>query len=245
MNYNVVGGVNKWYQTWWGVMLAGLAFTIVAGIFIIGIVAGHYWWQIKHGQGDNLRNQFYSQNQESEATKLTRAELEDKTAPYLGSANAKVVIVEFLDFKCPNCRAASPILKQLIAKHGSEVKFITRDFPIESAHPGANQLAVMARCAITQGLYWPLHDWLFSNQDSLGESLDETQIKNIADNFGLDFAKLQTCLNSTAAKIQVNKDYAVGFKYGVNKGTPTFFVNGQKVEGVLPLDVWEKIIAQY
>lgn len=244
MNTNLVGGANKWYQTWWGVMLAGLGFTLVAGILIVGFFVGRYWWQIKQGQGDNLRNQFYGQKEENEATKQARVELEDKVAPYLGNANAKVVIVEFLDFKCANCREASPILKQLAAKHGSEIKIIARDFPIESAHPGANQLAVLARCAGSQGLYWPLHDWLFSNQDSLGDSLGETQIKNISDNFGLDFVKLQSCLAGSSAKIQVNKDYAVGFKYNI-KGTPTFFVNGKKVEGVLPLDVWEQIIAQY
>lgn len=234
----------KWYQTGLGVLLAGLLFTVVVGILIFGFFAGSYYWQIKHGKGADLQAQFYGPEQESDTIKQARAELEDVSAPYLGNKGAPIVIVEFIDFKCPNCSATLSTLKQLLTKYGGKIKLIVRDFPIESAHPGANQLAVLARCAFAQGLYWPTHDWLFVNQSNLAESLSADEIKGVAANLSLDLNKLQNCLTGTAAKIQVNKDYAAGFKYEIT-GTPTFFVNGHKIEGTISFDTWEKIIAQY
>jgi protein-disulfide isomerase len=143
-----------------------------------------------------------------------------------------------VDFKCPNSKAAAPILRQMMQKYGNKVKLIIRNFPVESTRAGANELAVLSMCAYNQGYYWPLHDWLYEQQDVLGSKLTNEQLDAMATIFGWDGPKIKECLSSTSAKVNVNKDFADAYRFGVG-GTPTFFINGEKVEGVVPLEAWE------
>ena len=123
-------------------------------------------------------------------------------------------------------------------KYGNKVKLIIRNFPVESTRRGTNQLSMLAMCAYEQGYYWPLHDWLYEQQDNLGESLSDTEIDSLAFQFGWESSKMKTCLANPSVKVAVNKDFADGYRFGVG-GTPTFFINGEKVEGVIPFSAWE------
>lgn len=244
MSENNLGQPLRWYQRWTGVMAVGLVASILAIILFVAGSAGYYYWQIKHGNGQILFDKFYGGFSDAgiagagAADKINRSDIEIPSAPFLGSNNAKVTVVEFVDFKCPNCKAEAPILRQIMAKYGNKVKLIIRNFPVESTHPGSNQLSMLAMCAYEQGFYWPLHDWLYDNQDSLGSQLNDEEIAGMATNFGWDADKMKTCLAGTAVKVAVNKDFADGYRFGV-AGTPTFFINGQKVEGVVPQTAWE------
>lgn len=244
MDQNNLGQRLRWYQSWLGVMTAGLGVAILAFILFMAGSTGYYYWQIRQGNGQILFNKFYGgftvdkEIKSNGAAKFTREELEIASAPFLGTNNPKVTIVEFVDFKCPNCRAAAPILQQVMQKYGNKVKLIIRNFPVESTHPGANELAVLSMCAYKQGYYWPLHDWLYSQQDILGSKLSDDQLSGMASIFGWDASKMKECLADTATKVAVNKDFADAYRFGVG-GTPTFFINGEKVEGVIPFASWE------
>ena len=126
-------------------------------------------------------------------------------------------------------------------KYWSKIKVIARDFPAESLHPGASELAVLASCAHSQGKYWALQDILFANQDQIPAKLTEVDMKNLLGQAGVDLMQVQKCLIGSQVKTEINRDYATGFKYGV-RGTPTFFINGQKIEGVISLEAWEKFL---
>lgn len=236
-----------WYYTGWKVALAGFLVLIIAGVLGFGGLAFYYWREIKAGRGAALSQKVYGEftasNDNKGSSFVKRSELETTDDPYLGNADAEIVIVEFVDFKCSNCKAALPIMKKVLGKYGQKIKWIVRDFPAESLHPGANQMAELAGCAYNQGLFWPVHDWLFNNQDSLPASITQTDIKDIADATGLDYTKLNECLNSNVVVSEVNRDYADGFKFGVS-GTPTFFVNGEKFQGVVPWEVWEEFFSK-
>ncbi len=234
----------RWYQRWTGVMAVGVVATIsIIILFIVGS-SGYYYWQIKHGNGEILFDKFYGGfsdagvKGQNTADKINRLDIETPDAPFLGNNTAKVTVVEFVDFKCPNCKAEAPILRQIIQKYGKDLKLIIRNFPVESTHPGANQLSVLAMCAFEQGFYWPLHDWLYASQDALGEQLSDAELAGMAVNFGWNADKMKTCMAGSAAKIKVNKDFADGYRFGV-EGTPTFFINGEKVQGVIPQTAWE------
>lgn len=236
----------RWYQRFGGVLGIALVATLIVLILsFIGSV-GYYYYQIKNGKGELLLQSFYggfTQVNEKNANQyeVDRAEVELIGAPSIGTNSPAVTIVEFVDFKCPNCKAESPILRQMMQKYGGKVKLIIRNFPVESTHPGANQLAVLAHCAYAQGWYWPLHDWLFENQDSIGESFTAGDIDDLNSVFAWDAQKMKNCFNGQEAKIAVNKDYSDAVRFGV-AGTPTFFVNGKKVEGVVPLEVWDNFL---
>lgn len=236
-----------WYYSGWKVVLVGFLALIAVVFLIFGGLSLYYLREIKAGRGAILSQNIFGNFSASTSTAgsgfVKRSEIETSDDPYLGNPNAEIVIVEFVDFKCPNCKTALPVMKKVLAKYGQNVKWIVRDFPAESLHPGANQMAELAGCAYNQGLFWPVHDWLFNNQENLPETITSDDVKEISDLTGLNYQKLDDCLNNNIVVPEVNRDYADGFKFGVN-GTPTFFVNGEKFQGVVPWEVWESFFSK-
>ncbi len=163
--------------------------------------------------------------------------IETADDPKLGSDTAKVSIVEFGDFECPFCRQSFVILKDLLAKYGNKIRFQFRDFPNTSIHPRAMASALAARCANEQGRFWEYHDLLYINQERL---LDE-DLATYATQIGLDRAAFDECFATQRYAADVRADAADGEALGV-EGTPTWFINGRRVEGVIPFDVFEKIV---
>jgi protein-disulfide isomerase len=143
-------------------------------------------------------------------------------APVLGEKNAKLTLVEFSDYQCPFCaRHFNQTWPQLVSEYieTGKVRYVVRDFPLESMHPLAFKAAEAAHCAGEQGKYWEMHNRLLANQSALGA-------KNLplhAQALGLDLPAFQQCLDSGKEAARVRKDLDDGEKAGV-EGTPTFFL---------------------
>jgi protein-disulfide isomerase len=141
-------------------------------------------------------------------------------APFLGSADAPVTIVEFTDYQCPFCkRHAKGTMSQLVKEYvdSGKVKYILRAFPLKSIHPQAYKLSQAALCANDQGKYWEMHDRFFG--------VKKTSPKTIyadVEALGLDSATFKECYDSGKYVKTVDKDIADGSKLGV-RGTPSFF----------------------
>ncbi len=159
--------------------------------------------------------------------------------PYVGNFNADVVIVEFTDFKCPYCFQAFPVILEVINTYGDKIKFIFRDFPDVGKYPEAQKAAEAANCAFDQGKYMEMHNKLFINQDNLSVPA----LKRYALELGLEMEKFDACLDSNKYRDETLQDLNDGLTAGV-AGTPTFFINDYKVEGVIPLDNFKRIIDQ-
>ncbi len=228
--------------------MLGLGGLVFLAAIVFGTVTIKFWWQIKQGQGNLLQQQVYGgfdrSVKDSKRVKVDRNILENGDFPFLGNPNASTTIVVFGDFRCPNTKNAMPIIKQLAGKYGYKVKLVFRNFPGESIHPGATRLAYVGVCAYDQGKYWNVSDYLFAKKDDLPVYLSPADITALAGETSLDLSKFNQCLDSSSASIKVNRDYADGFKFGV-AGTPTFFVNGEKIEGVVPWEAWEKYVKNY
>jgi protein-disulfide isomerase len=231
----------SWYKTWWGVTIIVASCLFLSFSLAVGLLTWRYKQLIKQGYGEDLKKNIYGQVQVDPQMALARAELEIAERPYLGNQDAEMVIVEFIDFKCPICKEQDSILRQAISKYGQKIKLILRNFPIESLHPGASKLADLAFCSNEQGAYWLAHDYLFAQQANLTQNLTADNINVFIKEIGLDSKKFNACLVADKTKTEVNRDYAVGYKYGI-AGTPTFFINGQKTQGNIPSDTWEEII---
>ncbi len=235
---------NRWHQTWWGVVLISLVALIFIIVIVVAGFTSWYWWQIRHGAGAFLSRQFAAPFTVSVAGNTVkpratdRAALEIATAPALGRQGAPITIVEFIDFKCPNCQAAAPIMRQLMAKYGYTARLLVRHIPPESMHPGTTRLSEFAWCAGAQGRFWEAHDWLFSRQAEISDAPTPAELAALSREAGLDSQKMNACLNGPAAERAVKADYFDALRFGV-RGTPTFFINGQKIEGVIPLSAWE------
>ena len=139
-----------------------------------------------------------------------------------GDKNAKVTLVEFTDYQCPFCsrhmRDTFPQIENDYIKTG-KIRYVLREFPLESIHPQAVKAAEAANCSGEQGKYWEMHDRLFANQNTLGAQ----ELPNHAQALGLEADKFKSCLDNGKYTAKVRKDLNDAQKYGVT-GTPTFFV---------------------
>ncbi len=146
----------------------------------------------------------------------------------LGSG--EIVLVEFSDFQCPACLAVQEPLKQILKKYEGKVTFVYRHFPLVSIHKNAMIAAQASEAANLQGKFWEFHDKLFENQaewSGLSEARDK--FGEYLAQIGGDIDKFKSDLESQVVKDAVSVDILATTRYRLS-GTPTFYVNGIKVE---------------
>lgn len=146
----------------------------------------------------------------------------------VGSDSAKVKVVEFSDFQCPACLAAEPYVKKLRVDYPDQVQFIYRHFPLPQ-HTYGKEAATLAEAAGEQGKFWEMHGKLFETQAQWSGLSDvKPFFLSLAKQLGLDENKVKQELETNAFKSKIDDDLAEGRILGVNS-TPTFFVNGRKL----------------
>lgn len=142
--------------------------------------------------------------------------------PFKGDKRARVTLIEFSDYQCPFCavyaRETLPRIEREYIATG-KVKYVFRNFPIESIHKQAFKAHEAANCAGEQGKYWEMHDRLFANQKTLGPG----DLPQHARALGIDLPTFQQCLDSGKYAGKIRKDLADAQAAGV-RGTPTFFL---------------------
>jgi len=147
--------------------------------------------------------------------------------PARGPANAPVTLVMFADFQCPACSRTHPVLDKVLAEFPGKVRFVARDFPLETIHENAFRAALAANAANAQGKFFEYGELLYNNQSAL----DDASLVKYAAQIGLNVPKFKLDFASEKAAAEVRKDIADGESYGV-AGTPTVFVNGVMVRGL-------------
>lgn len=166
--------------------------------------------------------------------------------PVRGAKSAKVVVVNFDDFECPFCaRLHQTLFPEILKQYGDLVTFIYKDDPIPSIHPWAVHAAVDANCLAAQSgdAYWDFADYIHANRQEVDreKALDArfVAVDKIALQQGqkhnLDAARLQSCIKAQDdSAVQVSMREAAGF--GIN-GTPVLFVNGQRIDGAVSIEM--------
>jgi protein-disulfide isomerase len=216
----------KWYNRWWGIVFLLILVSVILGtaIFIYNLV-----YFLEKGE---------DQNANSPLNKNVSIETADD--PAMGAETPLITIVEFADFQCPYCKEEAPILRKVLLDYNNEIKVIFRDFPISASHSDAVAAALAANCANEQGKFWDYHDLLFQSQDNL--TIENLLI--MANGLGVDFDKFSQCLGDRKFENEIQNDLLDGIKLGIT-GTPTFFINGFKIEGVISYASWVDLIEKY
>ncbi len=160
---------------------------------------------------------------------------EDSNKIATGSGN--VVLVEFSDFQCPACGAYHPIIKKIIEEFQADLTFVYRNYPLVSIHENALLAARAAEAAGKQGKYWEMSDMLFINQK------DWSTAKNAREIFSGYGRTLGITIDMDAADVKdkIQRDIADGNALGI-AGTPTFYVNGEKIQNPANLAAFEAVI---
>jgi protein-disulfide isomerase len=164
--------------------------------------------------------------------------------PTRGAKASKVVVVNFDDFECPFCsRMHQTLFPEILKEYGDRVTFIYKDYPLVEIHPWATHAAVDANCLAAQNgdAYWDFADYIHSNQREISnektpaaraEALDKLSMLQ-GQKHNVDVVKLQSCIKAqdeTAVKASMKEAERLGVE-----ATPTIFINGQKIDGAVPI----------
>jgi protein-disulfide isomerase len=177
------------------------------------------------------------------------ASFKERDANRLGDKNAKVTVIEFADFQCPYCerwfQQVEPQIVQQYVQTG-KVTFVYK----HSAFLGqeSDWAATAAECAADQNKFWAYHDVLFKQQNGENQgAFTKDKLIGFAQQLELDMSKFTPCLQNDQTLARVQADTQEGQQASVS-GTPTFFINGQRIVGAQPFSTFqaaiEKALAQ-
>jgi len=241
--------------------------SLIVGIFIMGLAIG-FSGGILTGSGTDsvetenvgnigsddspsdsgspdTRNQDSGTQGETETINMDDIEIEGE--PVLGQEDAPVTMVVYEDFECPFCKRFEEGAVQDIESNyveSGQVKIVWKDRPLTQLHPWAEPAAAAMECVYREGgndVFWAVKDKVFANQDSVETSNVESQIKSWAVEEGASESAIQSCIDNDNPMEEVNADSSEGQELGAS-GTPTAFINGQKLVGAQPYSNLEPVI---
>lgn len=212
----------------------------LAGVFILGMIVGFGAGVVSPVQLENTgspNDDTKNQPKDTDRTFTTEGE------PVLGDEDAPVTMVIFEDFECPFCKrfeeGAFPRIKEEYVDTG-KVKVVWKDYPLTSLHPWARPSAEAMECVYRQDeeAFWPIKSKIFDNQRSIDKSNVQSKIISWAAEEGISESDMQTCLEQDSVSNEIDED----MKEGGKLGTPTSFINGQKMGGAQPFSRFEQVI---
>jgi len=148
----------------------------------------------------------------------------------LGRPDAPLTMVEFTDLQCPYCRQFALTAFDEIKKNWidtGKLRYISRDFPIDTLHPHAMPAARASRCAGEQGKFWEMRLTLVRNANVLSADF----IKKTATDLKLDAAAFSACTATTKYDAEIQAELREGTKLGI-EGTPTFIIGRTTPAGI-------------
>ncbi|HEY8483114.1 MAG TPA: thioredoxin domain-containing protein [Longimicrobiales bacterium] len=165
-----------------------------------------------------------------------------------GSADAPVTVIEFSDFGCPYCGRFAletyPALEREYIRTGKvQWRYVTFVLGI---FPNGEEAARAAECAAEQGeeAFWRMHDLLYGRQGEWKTARDpEPRFVAYAKELGLDAQRFAACYREDRAGPRIDAGNRLARQAGV-RATPTFFINGLRVQGALPVEQFRMILDQ-
>ncbi|MFZ2804640.1 MAG: thioredoxin domain-containing protein [Patescibacteria group bacterium] len=245
----MASAARPWYKRPLALIGVFIAALLVAWLGVFLWEVGHDALLIKSGTLDPvaaIQSHAFSESVDqaiatTDVTPDDIARIENGSNPTLGNPNAKLHIVEFLDYGCPFCQQEAPIIRAFMAKHMDDAYLVIRDFPLVDLHPTAMDDAISARCVFAQGnssRYWIYYDRLYASQDAQTPA----DLRGYAEQIGVDLAAYDACVAAKQPQDNITASQQDGLAAGV-RGTPTFFFNGIEIQGAIDAGSLE-IVAQ-
>src|SRR5215472_12346842 len=163
--------------------------------------------------------------------------LADPMSPVAGDPDGKVTVVEFFDYNCAYCRAAGPMVTELLEKK-PDVRFVYKEFPTIAASSRFAAQAALAARRQSPELYTVFHDSLMKAADRLTED----GVVQIAREAGVDVDRMRADMEDPAINKSIDGNIELARAIGVT-GTPTFIIGDAMLDGVKPLQQMERAVA--
>lgn len=170
--------------------------------------------------------------------------LTEEGHPWIGAEDPELIIEEFADYMCFQCRKMHFYLRALIEEHPKKIRLIHRHFPMdaqfnptvkEQLHGGAGKMALLAIYTTSKEKFWETNDVLFKIPKA------DFNVKTIAQAVDIPATELAWALNSRQVKALLAADIRAGMKLGLT-GTPAYLINGQVYESVIPPEILAKVL---
>ncbi|KIC92628.1 DsbA family protein [Flavihumibacter solisilvae] len=158
---------------------------------------------------------------------MLQPELDSSRDHISGNGFATITLIEYGDFQCPHCAEVYPEIKMLQEVMGDQLKFAFRHYPLQNLHPLALEAAVVTEAAAQLDRFWYMHDLIFENQLYLSRA----SLLRFAEELDIDTSLFTDPVEYKKRLMKVVSDFESGVRSGVS-GTPTFFVNGLKYNGM-------------
>lgn len=147
-----------------------------------------------------------------------------------GNTDAKVTLTEYADFQCPACAQFHPVLKSIYEEYSSQMAFEFKHFPLVSIHAFAVPAAKAAEAAGQQGKFYEMHDKLFENQGVWSKSpTPQAYFSQYAEELGLDVDLFKRHMRASLIEDHIQEQFDEAREKGLT-GTPSFFLNGERLE---------------
>lgn len=142
-----------------------------------------------------------------------------------GNTNARVILLEYGDYECPESIQAEPLTRHLVDTNAHHLRFVYRHFPLLEVHPHAELAAEAAEAAAAQGKFWPMHHLLFAH----GHQLTLRALTACAESIELDMNRFSGEMADRIYTQRVKEHRRAGESNDV-RATPAFFLNGEFVD---------------
>jgi protein-disulfide isomerase len=158
----------------------------------------------------------------------------DESLPSIGNPRALVTVAAFVDYECPYCRKTQQTLERLLSTYPHDLRVVVVEHPLPM-HAHARSAALAALAAAEQGRFEAMHAHLFA------AGLDDGAIELAAAEAGLDVGRFDAGRASPETAAALDRALQLASQIGVT-GTPTFFVNGRRIVGAQPYDVFRQVV---
>lgn len=167
---------------------------------------------------------------DADGTPSAPTAIRDNTHRLDVAEDGNVTLVEFLDFECEACGAYYPTMEQLRQDYAGRVTFAFRYFPLPG-HGNSVNAALAVEAAANQDQLEPMFHRMFQSQATWGEKGADSQaplFRTFAEELGLDMTQYDADIQDPATRQRIELDFTEGIALGV-EGTPTFFLNGERL----------------
>jgi uncharacterized membrane protein/predicted DsbA family dithiol-disulfide isomerase len=166
--------------------------------------------------------------------------------PWIGAENPELVIVEFSDYRCFQCKKMHFFLRRIIQQQPDKIRLVHRHFPMDHTinpivdqpfHTGAARLAIVSIFAAEKDKFWEMNDILFN----IDRQTETVNIQDLVQKTDIDFEEMKQVFANRELWLKLQQDIHDGLNYGLT-GTPGFIIDNQVYLGQIPPEVLRRYI---
>ncbi|MFC1877952.1 thioredoxin domain-containing protein, partial [Thermodesulfobacteriota bacterium] len=166
--------------------------------------------------------------------------------PWIGAEDPKIIIAEFSDYQCFQCKKMHFYLRDFMATHPGKLRLVHRNFPMDHAynfivkepyHIGAGKMALLSLYAAKKQKFWEINDFLFNIDKQKGYF----NIREMAKLVGFDVIEFAGSVNDPTLQYKLKTDIRDAIRLGIT-GTPGYLIDGRLYIGHIPADIINAII---